>query len=74
LTIGPLRSPLCQIMGCQRRVFRIMHSVTSVPVTAAVFAALSLLLSACIAYDAVGRMAQTGTVLVSAQGELSLDR
>jgi len=51
-----------------------MHSVTSVPVTAAVFAALSLLLSACIAYDAVGRMAQTGTVLVSAQGELSLDR
>ena len=30
-----------------------MHSVASVPVTAAVFAALSLLLSGCIAYDAL---------------------
>ncbi|HTC84994.1 MAG TPA: hypothetical protein VK683_11595 [Rhizomicrobium sp.] len=51
-----------------------MHSVASVPVTAAVFAALTLLLSGCIAYDAVGRMADTRTILVSAQGDLALDR
>ena len=48
-----------------------MHSVTSTPVTVAVFAALTLLLSACIGYDAVGRMQDTKTVLVSAQGELA---
>jgi hypothetical protein len=60
--------------ACQIRVFRIMHSVASVPVTAAVFAALTLLLSGCIAYDAVGRMADTRTILVSPQGELALDR
>jgi len=51
-----------------------MHSVTSSPITAAVFAALTLLLSGCIAFDTVGRMEQTGTILVSAQGELSVDR
>jgi len=51
-----------------------MHSVTSNPVTAAVFAALTLLFSSCIAYDAVGHMADTRTVLVSAQGDLALDR
>ena len=51
-----------------------MHSVTSVPVTAAVFAALTLLVSACIAYDTAGRMADTRTILVSAQGDLALDR
>ena len=54
--------------------FRLMHSVTSVPVTAAVFAALSLLLSGCIAYDALGRMTDTATILVSAQGDLVTDR
>jgi hypothetical protein len=43
-----------------------MHSVTSNPVTAAVFAALTLLLSGCIAYDSVGRMEESGTILVSA--------
>ncbi|HEX4637091.1 MAG TPA: hypothetical protein VH189_12965 [Rhizomicrobium sp.] len=48
-----------------------MHSVTSNPVTAAVFAALTLLLSGCIAFDAIGRMEQTGTILVSAQGDLT---
>ena len=53
---------------------RVMHSVTSVPVTAAVFAALSLLLSGCIAYDALGRMTDTATILVQAQGDLALDR
>jgi len=51
-----------------------MHSVTSTPVTVAVFAALTLLMSACIGYDATGRMADTRTVLVSAQGDLALDR
>ena len=51
-----------------------MHSVTANPVTAAVFAALTLLMSGCIAYDAVGRMEQTGTILVSAQGDLTVDR
>ncbi|HWY63983.1 MAG TPA: hypothetical protein VNX61_02135 [Rhizomicrobium sp.] len=51
-----------------------MHSVTSVPVTAAVFAALSLLLSGCIAYDALGRMTDTATILVQAQGDLVTDR
>jgi len=53
---------------------RVMHSVTSHPVTAAVFAALTLLLSACIAYDATGRMEDTATVLVSARGDLALGR
>jgi len=53
---------------------RVMHSVTSVPVTAAVFAALSLLLSGCIAYDALGRMTATATILVQAQGDLVTDR
>jgi hypothetical protein len=52
----------------------VMHSVTSVPVTAAVFAALSLLLSGCIAYDALGRMTDTATILVQAQGDLVTDR
>lgn len=51
-----------------------MHSVTANPVTAAVFAALTLLLSGCIAYDAGERMQEIGTVLVSAQGDLALDR
>ena len=51
-----------------------MRSVTSVPVTAAVFAALTLLVSACIAYDTTGRMADSRTILVSAQGDLALDR
>ena len=53
---------------------RVMHSVASVPVTAAVFAALSLLLSGCIAYDALAQMTDTATILVSAQGDLALDR
>jgi hypothetical protein len=53
---------------------RVMHSVTSNPITAAVFAALTLLMSGCIAYDALGRMAESGTILVSAQGDLALDR
>jgi hypothetical protein len=51
-----------------------MQSVTSSPITAAVFAALTLLMSGCIASDALGRMEQTGTILVSAQGDLALDR
>ena len=51
-----------------------MYSVTSTPVTVAVFAALTLLLSACIAYDITGRMADSRTILVSAHGDLVLDR
>jgi len=69
LTIGRISSRYCQL-----RVSRLMHSVTSSPITAAVFAALTLLLSGCIAFDTVGRMEQTGAILVSAQGELSVDR
>ena len=49
-----------------------MNFVT--PVTTAVFAALTLLLSACIGYSAAGQMAGSRTILVSAQGDLALDR
>jgi hypothetical protein len=49
-----------------------MRSLT--PVTATVFAALTLLMSGCIAYDATGRMADSDTILVRAQGDLALDR
>jgi len=56
-----------------------MHSVTSNPITAAVFAALTLLMSGCIAYDALGRVADrtciggTADVPVTETGGRDLD-
>jgi hypothetical protein len=47
-----------------------MNSVTGVPVTAAVFAALTILLSGCIAYDAASTVVDTGTSAVSIAGDV----
>lgn len=49
-----------------------MTSITSVPVTAAVFAALTILLSVSIAYDAIGPMVETGTPLALTHSELAM--
>jgi hypothetical protein len=43
-----------------------MNSFTRVPVTAAVFAALTILLSGCIAYDAASAVADAGGAVVGA--------
>ena len=43
-----------------------MHSAT--PVTASVFAALTTLLSGCIAYDAASTVVDTGVSMVSTTG------
>jgi hypothetical protein len=48
-----------------------MSSVTSVPVTAAVFAALTILLSGCIAYDAAGTAVGVGTSVVSTTADIA---
>jgi hypothetical protein len=45
-----------------------MHSAT--PVTASVFAALTTLLSGCIAYDAAGTVVDTGVSVVSTTGDI----
>ena len=47
-----------------------MNSVTSVPVTASVFAALTMLLSGCIAYDAASTVVDTGASVVSTTGDI----
>jgi hypothetical protein len=47
-----------------------MNSVTGVPVTAAVFAAVTVLLSGCIAYDAASTVVDTGTSVVSTAGDV----
>jgi hypothetical protein len=47
-----------------------MNSVTSVPVTAAVFAAVTIFLSGCIAYDAAGAVVDAGTSVVGAAGDI----
>jgi hypothetical protein len=47
-----------------------MNSVRSVPVTAAAFAALTVFLSGCIAYDAAGMVMDAGTSAVSATGDI----
>ena len=45
-----------------------MKSVTSAPVTATVFAAMTILLYGCIAYDATSGMVDVTAVSVSADG------
>ena len=47
-----------------------MNSVRSVPVTAAIFAALTILLSGCIVYDAAGTVVDAGTSVVGAAGDI----
>ena len=42
-----------------------MHSVTSTPVTVAVFAAMTILLYGCMAYDAASTVVGAGTTVVS---------
>jgi hypothetical protein len=42
-----------------------MYSITGAPVTAAVFAALTIFLSGCIAYDAVRSAASAGVMVVT---------
>ena len=43
-----------------------MHKVTSAPVTATVFAAMTILLYGCMAYDAARTAVSTGTVSTAA--------
>jgi hypothetical protein len=43
-----------------------MNSFTRVPVTAAVFAVLTILLSGCIAYDAASVVVDAGSTVVGA--------
>ncbi len=47
-----------------------MNSFASVPVTAAVFAATTLLLSGCIAYDAASTAVDAGASVVSTAGDV----
>jgi hypothetical protein len=43
-----------------------MNSCTRVPVTVAVFAAMAILLSGCIAYDAASTVVSAGSAVVGA--------
>lgn len=47
-----------------------MHSVTSTPVTVAVFAALTILLYGCMAYDAASTVVHVGGTVVSTTGDI----
>lgn len=47
-----------------------MHSVTSAPLTATIFGALTILLSGCIAYDAASTVVNVGTSVVSTAGNI----
>ncbi|HET7083952.1 MAG TPA: hypothetical protein VFI23_04220 [Rhizomicrobium sp.] len=47
-----------------------MHSFKSVPVTAAVFAAVTVFLSGCIAYDAASTAVDAGASVVSTTGDI----
>jgi hypothetical protein len=47
-----------------------MTSFTRIPVTLAVFAAMTMLLSGCIAFDAASRAVDGVTSVVSASGEI----
>jgi hypothetical protein len=49
---------------------KIMNSVTGVPVTAAVFAAVTILLSGCIAYDAASTVVDAGATVVSTTADV----
>jgi hypothetical protein len=45
-----------------------MNSITGAPVTAAIFAALTIFLSGCIAYDAASTAVGVGTTVASTAG------
>ena len=47
-----------------------MKSVTSAPLTASVLAALTTLLSGCIAYDAASAVVETGASVVSTTADI----
>ena len=65
MTIGPLRFARCQIHPA-----RIMNPVTSSPVTAAVFAAMTVLLYGCMAYDAASTVVDAGGTVVSTTADV----
>ncbi len=47
-----------------------MNSITGAPVTAAIFSALTIFLSGCIAYDAASTAVGAGTTVVSTVGNV----
>jgi hypothetical protein len=47
-----------------------MTSFARIPVTLAVFAAMTMLLSGCIAFDAASTVVDAGTSVVSAAGDI----
>jgi hypothetical protein len=47
-----------------------MKNVTSAPVTAAVFAAMTILLYGCMAYDAASTVVGAGTTVVSTTADV----
>jgi len=47
-----------------------MTSFARIPVTLAVFAAMTMLLSGCIAFDAASTVVDAGTSVVSASGDI----
>jgi archaellin len=50
-----------------------MNSFTRVPVTAAVFAGMAILLSGCIAYDAASTVVDAGATVVSTTVDVAGD-
>jgi archaellin len=50
-----------------------MNSFTRVPVTAAVFAGMAILLSGCIAYDAASAVVDAGTTVVGTTVDVAGD-
>ncbi len=50
-----------------------MNSFTRVPVTAAVFAAMAILLSGCIAYDAASTVVDAGATVVGTTVDVAGD-
>jgi hypothetical protein len=47
-----------------------MHSVTRAPLTAAIFGALTMLLSGCIAYDAASTVVDVSTSVILTTGDI----
>ena len=47
-----------------------MHSATSTPVTVAVFAAMTVLLCGCMAYNAASTVVDVGTTVVSTTADV----
>ena len=50
-----------------------MNSITGAPVTAAIFAALTIFLSGCIAYDAASTAVNAGATVVSTTANVAGD-